>query len=64
MTTSPSRCLRCRQPILTDDQSCEFKGQRWRCVSEDDNRVFEVDGLLIKNGWGVNPVPLLRDPYE
>ena len=57
-------CLRCRQPITRDDQTCEFKGQRWRCVSEDDGRVFRVDILLIKNGWGVNPVELLDDPYQ
>ena len=67
-------CLRCRQPITSDEQTCEFKGQRWRCVSENDSRVFEVNAhdaetgkairLLIKNGWNVNPVELLEDPYE
>lgn len=67
-------CLRCRQPITRDSQVCEWKGQVWRCVAEDDGRVFEVNAhdaetgdavrLLIKNGWGVNPVELLKDPYE
>lgn len=56
-------CIRCKRPIERDDQSCVFKGQRWPCVSASDKSVIEADGLRIKTGWDVNPIPLLKDPY-
>ena len=67
MSRTDAICLRCRKPIERDGQTCVFEGQRWPCVSEDHPRVFDapVGGktLRIKSGWGINPVPILDDPY-
>ena len=60
-------CTRCNKPIMSDGQTCRWKGQVWPCVSPKDQTVIEVDGLLIKTGdrRSVSNRPLMRpdDPY-
>ena len=67
MPRTDAVCIRCGKPIVRDDQTCVFKGQRWPCLTEDHPSVFDapVGGgtLSVKAGWGVNPVPILEDPY-
>ena len=68
MSRTDAICIRCGKPIERDDQTCEFKGQRWLCVPPSDQSVFDApvgdDTLRIKSGWGINPVKILDDPYE
>ena len=63
----PECCTRCKLPMLRDDQTCVFHGQRWPCVPPSDQSVFDApvgdSTLRVKSGWDVNPIPTYDDPY-